>query len=295
MRATNLALAADRISRRFAEDEQRRPSQRLTDRSMAAEPSLEAGHRFDVVKGGRGEAVPDPSAPPVASPFGTGRQVSWSPVSAAGQSAGVEQYRRLAAALIQAQVNHDVKVVMITSSVAGEGKSLTAANLAVTLSRSYRRSTLLIDADQRGPAQHEVFNIRNTGGLSDYLRGRDGAQAETVQLFPGFTLLPAGLATTDPMSGLTSRRMTQLLADAAGSFDFVIVDTPPVTLVPDASVLAPLVDATVLVIAAGSTQYEAIERAVAAVGRDRIIGTVLNRADATSVGAYGYGYGYPRS
>ena len=160
----------------------------------------------------------------------------------------------------------------------------------MTLSRSYTRSTLLIDADQRAPALHEIFNVQNSGGLSDYLRGRDGTQAETVQLFPGLTLLPAGLATSDPMSGLTSRRMTQLMVDAAGSFDFVIVDTPPVTLVPDASVLAPLVDATVLVIAAGSTQHNAIERAIAAVGRERIIGTVLNRADAASVGAYGYGY-----
>jgi capsular exopolysaccharide synthesis family protein len=315
VRATNIALAAERISRRFAEEEQRRPSQRLADRLAPARSTADVGHRVDVAKSEHEEAVPippvpdppvpDPSVPnpsvpippvpdpPVPSAFAARRQVSWSPVSASGQSAGVEQYRRLAAALIHAHVEHGIKVVMITSSVCGEGKSLTAANLAVTLARSYTRSTLLIDADQRDPSQHTIFNVENSGGLSDYLRGRRGTQTTTVQLLPGLTLLPAGPATSDPMGGLTSERMKQLISDAATSFDCVIVDTPPATLVPDASILAPIVDATVLVIAAGSTPYDAVERAVAAVGRERILGAVLNRADDASLGAYGYGYGYP--
>ena len=253
----------------------------------------EIAPRFDIVKGARVDAAPPAAAVPTPPPFAPTRAASWSPVPAAGQTAAVEQYRRLAGALIQGQVEHGIKVVMVTSSLAAEGKSLTAANLALTLSRSYQRETLLIDADQRAPSLHEIFHVDNTRGLSDCLSSPDGSRAATLQLFSGLTLMTAGRPTSDPMGGLTSARLQQLIAEAAAAFDFVIIDTPPVTLVPDASLMVALVDAAVLVIAAGSTQYETIERAVKTLGRDKILGTVLNRADRASA-AY-YGYGYPRT
>lgn len=252
--------------------------------------------RFDVVEGGRREASAAPSVMPAAPPstsFSPARSASWSPVSVPGQTAAVEQYRRLAAALIHATVERGVKVVMIASSVGSEGKSLTAANLAVTLSRSYQRQTLIVDADLRSPRLHDIFHVDNTRGLSEWLRATDSASAATVQLLPGLTLLPAGRPTGDPMAGLTSARMKALLADASAQFDFVIVDTPPATLVPDAGILVGLVDAAVLVIRANSTPHDQIERAVATLGRDRILGTVLNRTDKAAAGRYGYGYGYP--
>jgi Mrp family chromosome partitioning ATPase len=91
------------------------------------------------------------------------------------------------------------------------------------------------------------------------------------------------------MAGLTSTRMKDLLKEASSAFDFVVVDSPPATLVPDAGILASLVDAAIHVIGAGSTPHGTIQRAIAALGRERILGTVLNRADKTSVGSYGYG------
>jgi capsular exopolysaccharide synthesis family protein len=187
-------------------------------------------------------------------------------------------------------------VFLVTSSVAGEGKSLTTANLAVTLSCSYQRETLVVDADQRDPSLHQVFGQGNTRGLSDYLRG---AEAHTVmtELQPGLAIMTAGRPTNDPMGGLTSRRMETLLADAADSFDFVLVDSPPVTLVPDAGLLAPAVDAVLLVIGAGTTRYDRIARAVTILGRERILGMVMNRVEEASLGEYGssYGYSYSRS
>jgi capsular exopolysaccharide synthesis family protein len=262
----------------------------------------DAAHRLEIVR-----RDGEPAAAPVATPatpqateaaaanrptFTASRPASWSPVAAAAQGVAVEQYRRLAGAIIRAQAEHGVKVVMVTSALAGEGKSLTAANLAVTLSRSYQRSTLLIDADQRDPSQHVIFRVDNPRGLTEYMQSYDGGPVHTVELFPGLTLLPAGRPTSDPMGGLTSSRLRQLLADAASTFDVVLVDTPPVTLVPDAGLLAPLVDATVLVIKANDTQYDAVASAVATIGRERILGTVLNQADDSSFGRYGYGYGY---
>ena len=243
-------------------------------------------NRFDVVEGGRRDAN---TASPLV-PFAAARPASWSPVSAPHQAAVVEQYRRLAAALLHANVERGVKVVMIASSVGGEGKSLTAANLAVTLARSYGRQTLLVDADLRSPRLHEIFHEANTSGLGDWLRCGGAAGAATVQLLPGLTLLTAGRPTGDPMAGLTSAGMRALMKIASDAYDFVVVDTPPATLVPDAGILADLVDAAVLVIRANSTPHAVIERAIATIGRERILGTVLNRADKMSVGRYGYGY-----
>ena len=248
------------------------------------------GNRFGVVEGGRRHAMPTSLAVSPAASLAPARTASWSPVSALGQVAIVEQYRRLAAALVQANVERDIKVVMIASSVGGEGKSLTAANLAVTLARSFGRQTLLIDADLRAPRLHEIFHVPNTSGLGDWLRSGGNAGAATVQLLPGLTLLTAGRPTGDPMAGLTSAGMKALMKVASDAFDFVIIDTPPATLVPDAGILAELADASVLVIRANSTPHAQIERAVATLGRDRILGTVLNRADKAAAGRYGYGY-----
>jgi capsular exopolysaccharide synthesis family protein len=227
---------------------------------------------------------------PAAPTFAEARDVSWSPVSVVGETAAVEQYRRLAAALIHANAEHGVKVVMIASAVSGEGKTLTAANLAVTLARSYGRRTLVVDADLRSPRLHDVFHVENAQGLNEWLRDGSVEPVATLQLLTGLSLLPAGRPTNDPMAGLASPRMKSLLADASAQFDFVIVDTPPVTLVPDAEFLIGLVDTAVLVIRAKTTPHALVERAVAMLGRERVLGTVLNCADGAAVGRYGYGY-----
>jgi protein-tyrosine kinase len=304
------SAAAERISRRFMDDEQRRmPAFRDELDAPSARFRAEGAPRFDVVRGGREEppaaqepapspqiqapapaVAPPAPAPAFAASFAPANAASFAPVAAGAESVAVEQYRRLAAALIHAQVEHGVKVVMITSSIAGEGKSLTAANLAVTLARSYQRNTLILDMDQRDPSQHHIFRADNSRGLGEALSAFEGTPVPVVQLFPGLSLLPAGRPTSDPMGRLTSQRMKRLLADAASTFDFVIVDSPPAAMIPDAGLVSPLVDAVVLVIAAGATQYDAIERAIASVGRDRILGTVLNRAEHDSLGRYGYGY-----
>jgi capsular exopolysaccharide synthesis family protein len=291
MNANNAAAAAERIGRRFAENERQRAVFGLP--PVSSRMAVESGPRLEIVQRDRSE-VPMSSDVTARRAFAPARTISWSPVQASTHGVAVEQYRRLAAALIQAQAEHGIKVVMMTSAVSGEGKSLTLSNLAVTLARSYHRETLVIDADQRDPSQHRIFNVDGARGMTEHLRGLDDSPATTIELFPGLTLLPAGRPTSDPMADLTSKKMRQLLADAAESFDFVLVDTPPVTLIPDAGLLSPLVDAVVLVIGAGTTQYDAVARAVAMLGRDRILGTVLNRADAESFGHYGYGYG-PRN
>ena len=212
-------------------------------------------------------------------------------IAARPEQSTVEQYRKLAAVLHHAQVERDLKVVMVSSAVSGDGKTLTSTNLALTLSESYRRRVLLIDADLRRPSVHEVFHVKNRNGLTECLAADIEHRLPFIQASPYLSLLVAGRPDSDPMSGLTSARMQRLIAEAAAAFDWVIIDTPPVVLLPDANLLAAMVDAAILVVGAGKTPYKLITRAIDALGRDKILGVVLNRVDRSSL-ADGYGYGY---
>jgi capsular exopolysaccharide synthesis family protein len=201
----------------------------------------------------------------------------------------LEQYRRLAATLHDAQVEKGLKAIVVTSSIPREGKTLTAVNLALTLTESYGRRVLLIDADLRCPRLHQMFGIPNNTGLTDVLRvERIGRAAVSVSeasksLSPLLTLLPSGRPDPNPQAGLSSDRMRQLVDDCAQRFDWVILDTPPLALQSDAQLLARLTQAVVFVIRARSTPFPVVDRAVAELGRDCIIGTVLNGVDEASL------------
>jgi capsular exopolysaccharide synthesis family protein len=211
-----------------------------------------------------------------------------------GDPTSTEQYRRLAGRLYLAQAEHGTRVVMVTSAMPGEGKTLTATNVALTLAESYKRQVLLIDADLRRPWVHEMFQVPNLSGLNDGLRSADEHKIPLLRLTDNLSILTAGRPDRDPMSVLSSDRMRRVLSEASARFDWVIIDTPPVALLTDAHLLASLVDAVVLVVQAGKTPLAAINKAVEAVGRERILGVVLNRADHAAVyhaydyyGAYG--------
>jgi len=212
-------------------------------------------------------------------------------VGAERNSVSVEQYRRLAATLHEAQNEKQLKTVMVTSATPKEGKTLTVINLALTLSESYRRRVLLIDADLRRPTVHEVLGIPNETGLSDVLRS---ARSEPVitQLSSSLFVLPSGKPDNNPLAGLSSERMRSLLDDFASKFDWVLLDTPPVGLLSDATVLGRLAQAAVFVIRAGATPFSVVDRAIAELGRDCIIGTVLNGVDEQAIPATGYYGGY---
>jgi receptor protein-tyrosine kinase len=192
--------------------------------------------------------------------------------------ASVEQYRRLAATLHQLQNERGLKVVMVSSALPREGKTLTCTNLALTLSCSFRRSVLLIDGDLRRPSIQEVFRIPNPTGLSDAVRAGTSS-LPLVQITPSLTVLPAGRPDANPMAALTSDYMRAILTAAEQRFDWVILDSPPVTLMSDANVMASLVGGVILVIGAGSTPYHLVQRTIEQLGPDRILGTVLNRVD----------------
>jgi capsular exopolysaccharide synthesis family protein len=199
-------------------------------------------------------------------------------VTGASSSVSAEQYRRLAAVLHEEQAHGKLKTVMVTSALPSEGKTLTVVNLALTLSGSYGRRVLVIDADLRAPSMHRLLGVRNSRGLSDTLRDRPTA-LPLVEVSPRLSVLTAGRPGPSPLSDLTSERMGEVIRECAASFDWVLVDTPPVGLLSDAQVLARLVNGVIFVIAAGSTPAAAVERAVSELGAESIIGTVLNRVE----------------
>lgn len=237
-------------------------------------------------------AVLAPVAPPA-----TGTLVSrFSPaernrlvIGEAAETALVEQYRHLAAVLHHAQGESGVRSVMVTSALPSEGKTLTATNLALTLSESYQRRVLLIDADLRRPRIKEMFGLGGGEGLTDCLNQPRGGKLPVHQISPTLWVLTAGRATADPMSTLVSGSMKQLLDDAREAFDWVVVDTPPIAILPDANLLAAMIDTALLVVSAHATPYPMVQRAAQAIGSSRILGVVLNRAEQSGMPS-GYGY-----
>jgi capsular exopolysaccharide synthesis family protein len=204
----------------------------------------------------------------------------------------VEQYRRVATALCEAQASRTIHCLMVTSAVPREGKTLTAANLALTLSGSYQRRVLAVDADLRQPCLHRQFGLANDTGLADVLRSPE-APYRPIEVSSNLSVIPAGRINSSPVAALSSARMQSLLADAASRFDWVLLDTPPIGLLSDAKLVARVSDGVLLVIAADLTPYSLVQHAIEELGADRVVGTVLNRIDqrALPVGNY-YGRYY---
>jgi Mrp family chromosome partitioning ATPase len=137
---------------------------------------------------------------------------------------------------------------------------------------------LLIDADLRRPSVHDVFGISNRNGLCDALRS-DQPQFQFARVSSNLWVLPSGSPDADPMTALASRQLERFLDDVSVHFDWIVLDSPPLGVMADAALLARLTRAVIVAIAAGSTPYKLIEKVVADLGREHIVGTVLNRVE----------------
>lgn len=201
----------------------------------------------------------------------------------------VEQFRRLAATLHQAKQTHGLKSVMVTSAAPGDGKTLTAVNLALVLAESYRSTVLLIDADLRRPSIPSVVDLADGSGLSEALRSPTEQKLALMPITERLTLLPAGQPIANSIEALTSPRMQLILAEAVARYDWVVLDAPPVGPTTDARLLTALVGGTLFVIHAGKTQHADVQKAIDTLGREHILGVVLNGVQPSPADSYYYG------
>jgi capsular exopolysaccharide synthesis family protein len=196
----------------------------------------------------------------------------------APQSAVAEQYRAIRARISQHEDHAPMRTVMITSPGRGEGKSITAANLALTMAQEFQRRVALVDANLRHPSLNALFGLEDHGpGLSEVLLGQATLDDALVYLPDvGLTVLPAGAVPQFPTELLGSAGMRRTLDTLRARFDRVLLDLPAVLPLADAGTVAPLADGVVMVIRAGATQRPALDEALTALEQTKVLGVVLN-------------------
>jgi exopolysaccharide/PEP-CTERM locus tyrosine autokinase len=196
-----------------------------------------------------------------------------------------EQFKILRTNLLFPESGKMPRSVMVTSVGPDEGKSFVAANLAVSVAQHVNWNVLLIDCDLRRPSVHRQFGFHNSAGLSDYLA--NGTDLQPLLLKTGIeklTILPAGKPPDNPSELLSSERMAALLNEAASRYKdrLIILDSPPPKMTAESGALAKYVDGVLLVVKYGSTPKESATDLISKLGKNKILGAVINNFDAGS-------------
>jgi protein-tyrosine kinase len=196
------------------------------------------------------------------------------------RSAYCEQFRSLRTRILQAGEREGMRTFVITSAGMGEGKTLTALNLAWLLAQTEGVRALLIDSDLRQPCVSDYLAIDAPRGLSEVLGGELGLREAVVRLDPaGLYLLPGGQARDDVAEMLSGPTYANVIAEARRLFDYIIIDAPPLGIFTDANVLIDRADGALMVVRAGRTRYSNADKLLKRLPRERMLGVVLNRSD----------------
>lgn len=204
------------------------------------------------------------------------------------QSPAAEAYRTLRTNIQFSSLDRPVQTLLITSTAPDEGRSITSANLAITIAQAEQR-VILVDCDLRRPELHTLFGVANERGLTSMILDQsDGPLPLHSTAVPGLSLITSGPLPPRPADLLGSRRMENLIARLRQEADMLIFDTPPVIVVTDAAVLAPRMDGVLLVLKAGHTRRDRAREARRLLEKVKanIVGVVLNNAKLES----GYSY-----
>ena len=206
-------------------------------------------------------------------------------------SSAAEAYRSLRTALLLGPARERPKIVVVTSALAGEGKTRTAVNCATVLAQQGRK-VLLVDADLRKPALHEIFAIPQDPGLTaaHCEIDRETALAVPIDAIDNLWVLPSGTTPDYPAEMLASQGMANLIDHWRAQYDHVVIDTPPVSQFTDAVVVAAMADATILLARAGTTGGKELLRARDVLQRANasVTGVVLNGTDVRQIKAHGF-------
>lgn len=212
--------------------------------------------------------------------------VHWQP-----ESLIVEQIKRIRTHILHySKTPSPPRTIMVTSALSGEGKSLLAANVAVTIAQGLTETVLLVDSDMRNPTLHEYFGRPQNPGLSDYLATalelNDVIQETQI---PRLRFIAGGGRKKNPIELISSERMAGLISHVREEDGnrFIVFDTTPIALTNEPRILAKVVDGVILVVRQGVTNRNAVKEAISFLEKDKIIGMVLNGSSLDSLGAYG--------
>jgi capsular exopolysaccharide synthesis family protein len=196
-----------------------------------------------------------------------------------------EAFRQLRTSILMSKSGHPPKTLLFTSALSGDGKTVTSFNLATAFAYQGAR-VLLVDADMRRPTMHVLAGCSGTVGLSNVLTG-SASVAEAIVAHGNIErlfILPAGTIPPMPAELLGSSRFTELLRELEAAYDYVLIDTPPLLLVTDPLLLAPMVEGIVLVTRAGRDTKPALKSAISMLNKPQIhvLGYVINGASMMS-------------
>jgi len=205
-----------------------------------------------------------------------------------------EQFRRLRTHVLRSDNGNFPKTILVTSAVSGEGKSFVAANLAITIATEFNHHALLVDCDLRNPTLSGMFGLRNTMGLSDYLKG----EADIADLFmktsiEKLSVISSGRIQENPAEMIGSKKMENLVKDLGSRYSdrYIIFDSSPVLATTEPSVLNKMVDGIVVVVKAGETPRDSVSRAIKHLKGNKILGFVLNNLSFRSEALYSKYFG----
>jgi protein-tyrosine kinase len=204
-----------------------------------------------------------------------------------------EEYKKLKSRIVMLTKQESFKnTLLVTSAVGGEGKSITAANLALSLSQDYDHSVLLVDADVRKPSLSKLFNVKTGIGLSDCIEDDRDIGSALIKLGNGnLTFLPSGKRPDNAVELFSSQRMQRTLGALKYRYPdrYIIIDTPPVLLFAETKMISSFVDGIIFVIKEGRAPLKYIDEALDALKDENIMGVVYNGAGPNNLtGRYAY-------
>ena len=213
-----------------------------------------------------------------------------------------EIYRSLRTNIEFSQMDEEIQVISVASTIPNEGKSSVATNLARIMAAKYK-NVLLVDCDFRNPSVHKMMKISNRSGLTNIisefqeglsLHSYDGVQQVQYDGGQTLTVITAGHKVPNPSEVLGSKRMGRFLEQARKEFGYIIIDSPPVLLASDTIPLCNLSDGVLYVVDAKNADKRKVKAAINDLKRNggHVIGVVLNKVDMSDENRYGYGYGY---
>ncbi len=205
----------------------------------------------------------------------------------------VTEYRRLLYKMLNNNAGDELKSILVTSAMVGEGKSTICSFLAMTAAAKKGLKTLVVDVDLRRPSIHKLFNVSSNPGMVEVLsKGSDTKRALRKTVMENLDILPAGRVIENPSEIFDPDAIESMIEEMKFYYDLILIDCAPLLPVSDPMLLAPRVDGTLLVVKAGATQRELVERAVGILNpaENKVLGVVINNMNHILPYYYDYDY-----